>query len=62
MGDRLDGLVTLSSVYTRRQFSRSRPSPTTCPGTRLGGECGREEEEDKNESGTVLYSTPYKPF
>lgn len=63
MGDKLDDLANLSSVYARQQFSHSRPSPTTCPGTRLGGECGgEEEEEDKNESGTVLYSTPYKPF
>lgn len=56
MGDRLDGLSNLSSVYSRRQFSRSRPSPTTSPGTRLGRECGREEEEE-DENGTVLYST-----
>lgn len=56
MGDRLDGLSNLSSVYARRQFSHSRPSPTTSPGTRLGRECGREEEEE-DESGTVLYST-----
>lgn len=58
MGDRLDGLLNLSSMYARRQFSHSRPSPTTFPGTRLGRECGREEEEeDENKSGTVLYST-----
>ena len=60
MGDRLDGLAHLSSVYARQQYSHSRPSPTTCPGTRLGRECGREEEEEKeNESGTnsfVFYS------
>lgn len=56
MGDRLDGLVNLSSAYARQQFSHSRPSLTTCPGTRLG-ECGREEEE----RGAVLYFTPYKP-
>ena len=59
MGNRLDGLANLSSVYARRQFSHSRPSLTTSPGTRLGRECGREEEEeDESESGTVLYSTP----
>lgn len=46
MGDRLDGLVNLSSVCARQQFSHSRPSPTTWPGTRLGGECGREKEEE----------------
>lgn len=63
MGDRLEGHANLSSVYTSRQFSHSRHSPTTCPGTKLGEECGREEEEeDENESRTVLYSTPYKPF
>lgn len=63
MGDSLDDLAHLSSVYARQQYSHSRSSPTTCPGTRLGRECGREEEEEEeNESGTVLYSTPYKPF
>lgn len=56
MGDRLEGLLNLSSVYARRQFSHSWPSPTTFLGTRLGRECGREKEEE-DESGTVLYST-----
>lgn len=56
MGNRLDGLANLSSVYAKQQFSHSRPSPTTCPETRLGGECGGEkEEEDENESGSFVF-------
>jgi hypothetical protein len=59
MDDRLDGLVSLSSVYTKQQFSDPRPAPTTCSGIKLGGEYGREEEaKDENKSGAVCIVLP----
>lgn len=62
MGDKLDGLANLSSVYTRERFShfQALPDHLSQDQARRGG-CGREEE-DEDECGTVLYSIPYKPL